>query len=161
MAGAAPASAVRTVPPIADLVPPRVVQSDLDAEIRAYLEGLSVAQLVCLAYGHRWPELIPGTKIPKGFHTVPDPQVQGVYLVTEDCIRRSLGRSCGTVRKSMTLPRGFFDRNVQRSYGYDNGPGGEWAIRPDGSGLTRRDFLDQIYRQMGRELFPAEYGEGK
>jgi hypothetical protein len=141
----------------------RDILSDLAHEIETYLRGLSVAQLVCLAYGHRWPELIPGVRVPKGFRVVPSPQRNGVFLVTEACTRRVTvpgeSSSCGTVRKSQTLPayngvRGVFDRGHMRNYDYDEDA---WEKRPEGSRLTRIDFLDEIYRRMGRQLFAAEY----
>jgi hypothetical protein len=144
----------------------RDILSDLAREIEVYLRGLSVAQLACLAYGHTWPVLIPGIKVPKGFRAVPSPQRNGVFLVTEGCSRRIVihgsASQCGTVRKSQTLPsrngvRGVFDRGHMRNYAYDDGPGGEWEKRPEGSRLTRLDFTDEIYRRMGRELFTAEY----
>jgi len=158
--------------PSASLDPgPLRMEPGLDAQVAAYLHNLSVPQLVCLAYGHRWPELIPGMPIPKGFHAVRSAdlaasgtQLQGVYRVSEDCTReiklngsRRRGETCGTSRSSMTLPRGFFDKKVDRQYGYDHDV---WEVRPEGSGLSRRDFTEEIYRRMGRDLFPAEYGQG-
>lgn len=141
----------------------RDILSDLAYEIEKYLRELSVAQLVCLAYGHKWPELVPGIRVPKGFRAVPSPQRNGVFLVTEGCTRRIAVRgeasSCGSVRHSKTLPsvngiRGLFDRGNARNYDYD---GHVWVKRPEGSRLTRLDFLDEIYRRMGRELFASEY----
>lgn len=164
------AARTRPQPPLTiDELVPRTVQSDLDALIAAYLEGLSIPQLVCLAYGHRWPELIPGQGVPKGFHAnatdefvvAPSGRKQGIYRVTEDCIReiklygaRRRGLFCETARTSMTLPRGFFDRAVNRQYAYNHDV---WEVRPEDSRLTRRDFTAEIYRRMGRDLFPAEY----
>lgn len=146
-------------PEVAD----RDILSDMAFEIERYLRGLTVQQLVCLAYGHRWPELVPGVKIPKGFRTVPSPERNGVFLITEHCVRKTLAATCGTVRKSMTLPgtvRGIFDRGHGRNYAYDN----DWEIRPAGSRLSRIDFLNEIMRRMARELFEdvitaAEAGE--
>lgn len=141
----------------------RDILSDLAREIEEYLRGLSVAQLVCLAYGHKWPELIPGIRVPKGFRAVPSPQRDGAFLVTESCTRRIVIAKdiseCGTRRSSRTLPasngvRGIFDRQHMRSYAYDDD---EWEVRPEGSRLTRIDFLNEIYRRMGRDLFTAEY----
>lgn len=140
--------------------PADVTQSDLAAEIRTYLEGLSVPQLLCLAYGHVWPVLVPGNDVPRGFRAVPDAERQGVYLITEACTRliTEPGRrkpsdySCGTVRRSQTLPAGVFDRSHYRSYAYD---GDSWEVRPENSRLTRLDFLDEIYRRMGTVLFAA------
>jgi len=141
----------------------RDILSDLAREIEVYLRGLSVAQLACLAYGHRWPEPIPGAKLPKGFRAVPSPQRDGVFLITENCTRKIAVRGeasrCGTARRCQTLPagngvRGLFDRQYMRSYAYDDDV---WEKRPDGSRLTRIDFLNEIFRRMGRELFPEEY----
>jgi hypothetical protein len=141
----------------------RDILSDLAHEIETYLRGLSVAQLVCLAYGHKWPELVPGVRVPKGFRAVPSPQRDGAFLITEACTRKISvpGESsfCGTVRKSQTLPasngvRGIFDREHMRSYAYDDDV---WEKRPEGSRLTKIDFLNEIYRRMGRQLFAAEY----
>lgn len=141
----------------------RDILSDLAFEIESYLRDLSVAQLVCLAYGHKWPELVPGIRVPKGFRAVPSPQRNGVFLVTEGCTRKITvpgeSSSCGTERKSQTLPasngiRGVFDRQHMRNYDYDKDA---WAKRPAASHLTRLDFLDEIYRRMGRQLFAAEY----
>ena len=154
-------------------LPERDILSDLAYEIEWYLRSLSIPQLVCLTYGHRWPELIPvpGMKLPRGFRAVRDPQVRTVFLVTEDCTRkivigkgerrRADAQYCGTVRKSRTLPgeiSGLFDRSHMRQYTYDNDV---WAKRPRQSRLTRIDFLDEIYRRMGRDLFPAEMEEGQ
>jgi hypothetical protein len=141
----------------------RDILSDLAFEIEQYLRGLTVQQLVCLAYGHKWPELIPGLKIPGGFRTVMSPERNGVFLITENCVRKTLGNTCGTTRKSMTLPgtvRGIFDRDHGRSYDY----GRDWEIRPASSRLSRIDFLNEIFRRMARELFEdviaaAEAGE--
>lgn len=141
---------------------PGVIQSDLAAEIRDYLDGLSVDQLLCLAYGHPWAVLIPGQAVPPGFRAVPDPEIRGVYLITETCMRavyepgrrKPLLFSCGTVRSSRTLPAGVFDRSHHRSYAYDED---SWEVRPLGSRLTRIDFLDEIWDRMGRDLFPESY----
>ena len=142
----------------------RDIYSDLAYAIEVYLRGLSVPQLVCLTYGHRWPELVPGFRVPKGFRAVPLPEVRGVFLVTETCTRKVVtGRkkadttTCGTERRSQTLPghlRGLFDRGHMRQYRYDNDA---WEKRPEGSRLTRIDFWNEVIRRMGRELFPGEY----
>jgi hypothetical protein len=147
-----------------DLFVPRTVQSDLGQEIDSYLHNLTIGQLLCLAYGHDWPVLIPELDVPQGFRAVPSPGAQGVYLVTEECLRlvytpgrrKPLLYSCGTVRKSMTLPSRMFDSTHKRQYGYDDS---EWEIRPPGSRLTRIDFLNEIYRRMGHKLFPVVQGE--
>jgi len=152
-------------------LPERDIMSDLAYEIEWYLRSLSIAQLACLVYGHRWPELIPGLSVPRGFRAVPSPEVRGVYLITEECTRRiTIGKGerrrpaaqyCGTVRRSQTLPgtlRGLFDRQYARSYRYDNDA---WEKRPSQSRLTRIDFLQEIWRRMGRDLFPAETGKGQ
>lgn len=131
----------------------RDILSDLAYEIERYLRGLNICQLVCLTYGHRWPELVPGFKLPRGFRIVPSPERRGVCLVTELCTRKVQGDTCGTKRTSLTLPRGVYDRSHQRSYSYDDDT---WEIRPTSSRLSRLDFLDEIYRRMGRSLFPAE-----
>jgi hypothetical protein len=145
----------------------RDILSDLAYEIEVYLRGLSIAQLVCLTYGHRWPELIPipGMKVPKGFRILPSPEIRGIYLVTENCTRkisikngrRADVQTCGTVRKSQTLPGdipGLYDRKHARQYAYDNDV---WEVRPEGSRLTRIDFWNETIRRMGRVLLPAEY----
>jgi hypothetical protein len=141
----------------------RDILSDLAHEIEVYLRGLSVAQLVCLAYGHEWPKLIPGVRVPKGFRAVPAPQRDGAFLIAETCTRRITIHKdvseCGTQRRSQTLPasngvRGIFDREHMRSYAYDDDV---WEKRPEGSRLTKIDFLNEIFRRMGRELFAAEY----
>ena len=137
-------------PPAAD----RDILSDLAYEIEVYLRGLSVPQLVCLSYGHKWPELVPGTRIPKGFRATSSPRRNGVYLITESCVRETADGICGTRRVSQTLPgtvRGIFDRGRGRNYDYD---GSEWEVRPAGSRLTRIDFLNEVWRRMGSELFP-------
>jgi hypothetical protein len=132
----------------------RDILSDLAFETEQYLRGLSVPQLLCLAYGHKWPELIPGIRLPKGFRSVPAPQRDGIYLITESCIRETRDGICGTRRSSRTLPgtvRGLYDRKHGRSYDYDDD---EWEVRPEGSRLTRVDFLNEIWRRMGPQLFP-------
>ena len=155
--------------PDGEPLPDRDILSDLAYEIELYLRSLSVAQLACLAYGHRWPELVPGLKVPRGFRAVPSREVRGVFLVTEDCTRRIVigqgtrrradAQYCGTTRRSQTLPgqvRGLFDRKYARQYTYDKDAGEK---RPEGSRLTRIDFLQEIWRRMGRDLFPAEIEE--
>lgn len=138
------------------LLPARDILSDIAFEIEVYLRGLSVAQLVCLAYGHRWPELVPGIRVPKALRVVPHPEYRGSFLLRENCTRKvSVGAvsHCGTVRQSLTLPgevRGLLDRKHGRSYSYDDA---DWEIRPAGSRLTRIDFFNEIMRRMNRELF--------
>jgi hypothetical protein len=144
------------------LVTGRDIFSDIAAEIERYLRGLTIPQLVCLAYGHSWPMLIPGLAVPRGFRALPEPGRPGIYRMTEACTRNTSGSSsrrsavhCGTVRTSMTLDRGIgLDRGRSRNYAYDDDA---WEIRPVGSRLTRVDFLNEIMRRMGRELFPGEF----
>ncbi len=122
----------------------RSALSDLDAEVREYLEEeLDDAQAACLAYGHSWPKLKPGRKPPRGFSAVPDRRQPGCFAVTETCA------DCGTQRTSVTLPGGVFDRDVRRGYVYSR----RWRKRPAGSGLTKRDFTAEIYRRMAPVLF--------
>lgn len=152
MALATAAPGVKFSPPRASqFIETGIIQSDLAAEIQAYLSRLSIDQLACLAYAHKWPELIPvpGRRLPKGFRVLPvaGEERQGCYMVTETCSR------CRGTRISYTLPRGIFDMNVKRSYRHEQ----DWMVRPEGSCLGRRHFLAEIYRRLERDLFPGEY----
>lgn len=142
----------------------RVLISRLGAEVVKYLDGLTLAQLLCLAYGHTWPILVPGKGRPRGWRANLAPSRDGVFLITENCTRDEThdGKTCGSLRSTYTGERGIFlERGRHRQYRYDDST---WQKRPEGSRITRIDVLDYIMTVMGEELFangsePAE-GEG-
>lgn len=133
----------------------------LDAHVFAYLDKLSLAQLLCLAYGHTWPLLIPGRGRPKGWRAALLPDRDSVFRITEECTRDDAGFGCGTLRTSDTTSNGILrDRETTRQYRYDNDV---WEVRPEGSRLTRVDITDYITWRMAKagELFTApEQDEG-
>src|ERR1700742_5256617 len=106
MPAAAPAQAKFTGPaPRPRKAPARKRQQwapGLTAEVRTYLDQLTLAQLICLAYGHIWPVLIPGRGRPAGWTSIPDHRTQGVFLISESCVRDDTGSTCNTVRTSYT-----------------------------------------------------------
>ena len=137
----------------------RVLTERLGAEVVTYLDGLTLQQLLCLAYGHIWPVLVPGRGRPKGWRANLAPQMDGVFLITESCIRDEddSGRTCGSDRTTYTGERGIFmERGRHRSYKRDKDI---WQIRPEGSRISRIDVLDYIFYLMGAELF-TDVGEG-
>jgi hypothetical protein len=135
----------------------------LSPEVVAYFDGLTLAQLICLAYGHTWPELIPGRGRPKGWRANLAPGHEGAFLITESCTRDALddGKTCGSDRTTYTGERGIFlERGRHRQYKRDDAI---WQVRPEGSRITRIDVLDYIMTVMGAELFAdgqPEQGEG-
>jgi hypothetical protein len=138
----------------------RILTERLGAEVVAYLDGLTLQQLLCLAYGHIWPVLVPGRGRPKGWRANLAPQMEGVFLITEACIRDEdgSGGTCGTDRTTYTGEHGIFmERGRHRNYKRDD----TWKIRPEGSRISRIDVLDYIFYLMGAELFAEpEQGDG-
>jgi hypothetical protein len=123
----------------------------LGAAVVAYLDGLSLAQLVCLAYGHTWPVLIPGRGRPAGWRANLAPEREGAFLITEECTRDAAGFGCETLRTTYTAEHGIFmDRGRHRQYRYDKNA---WEVRPEGARITRLDVTDYIMARMGDELF--------
>lgn len=137
----------------------RVLTERLGAEVVTYLDGLTLQQLLCLAYGHIWPVLVPGRGRPKGWSA--NLASEGVFLITESCIRDEdgSGSTCGSDRTTYTGEHGIFmERGRHRSYKRDKAI---WQIRPENSRITRIDVLDYIFYLMGAELFTdAEQGDG-
>lgn len=136
----------------------KVLAGHLGHEVITYLDAISNAQLICLAYGHIWPVLIPGRGRPRGWKPSLAGGRGGVFRIEEDCIRDDAG-SCGTVRVSYTEDHGIFmPRGVSRQYRRDNDV---WEVRPENSRITRLDVLDYITFRMAAELFSGiEPGEG-
>jgi hypothetical protein len=142
---------------------PRMPRLDLkprlDGHVIAYLDSLTLAQLICLCYGHIWPVLIPGRGRPRGWRASVAPNRDRVARITEECVRNDAGYGCGTVRTSYTGERGIFlDHGTNRQYAYDEKT---WAVRPDGSRLTRVDVYNYILWRCAGELFAEpEQGDG-
>lgn len=137
----------------------RILTERLGSEVVTYLDGLTLQQLLCLAYGHIWPVLVPGQGRPRGWRAVLAPQMEGAFLITESCIRDEdhSGSTCGSDRTTYTGEHGIFmERGRHRSYRRDTSV---WQIRPEGSRITRIDVLDYIFYLMGSELF-TDAGEG-
>lgn len=134
----------------------KILASHLSPEVVTYLDKLSLAQLVCLAYGHIWPVLIPGRGRPRGWR--PAIAAEASFRIAEDCVRNDAG-SCGTVRSYYTGPHGIFlVRGVRRQYDYDQDV---WEKRPENVRITRLDVLDYLTFRMAAELFTdIETGEG-
>ena len=139
----------------------RILVERLGAAVVAYLDGLTLQQLLCLAYGHIWPVLVPGRGRPKGWRAVIAPEMEGAFLITESCIRDEdgSGSTCGSDRTTYTGEHGIFmERGRHRSYRRDKAI---WQIRPEGSRISRIDVLDYIFYLMGAELFTdADEGDG-
>jgi len=138
----------------------KILTERLGAEVVTYLDGLTLQQLLCLAYGHIWPVLVPGRGRPKGWRANLAPQMEGVFLITEACIRDEddSGETCGTDRTTYTGEHGIFmERGRHRNYKRSD----TWRIRPEGSRISRIDVLDYIFYLMGAELFTdASEGDG-
>jgi hypothetical protein len=103
-----------------------------------YFAEISDAQLICLAYGHTMPVLIPGHKIPRGINLVPDQRLLGCMQMTEHCTRK-----CDVSRISTTLPGFRFNTDAVYQYVY----GDRWIIRPDHLILTPRMFKAELFRR--------------
>jgi hypothetical protein len=137
----------------------KIMIERLGAGVMTYLDGLTLQQLLCLAYGHIWPVLVPGRGKPRGWRANLAPDMDGAFLITENCIRDEdgSGSTCGSDRTTYTGERGIFmERGRHRSYKRDKSI---WQVRPEGSRITRIDVLDYIFYLMGAELF-TEPDEG-
>ena len=134
----------------------RALTERLGKEVVTYLDGLTLAQLLCLAYGHIWPIIIPGKGRPKGWRAVIAPEREGAFLITELCVRDEdgSGQLCGTDRTS--YEHGIFLERGRRQYRRDKEL---WKIRPEGSRLTKLDVQDYIYYLTGDALF-GDVAEG-
>lgn len=140
----------------------KILVERLGAAVVTYLDGLTLQQLLCLAYGHIWPVLVPGRGRPKGWRANLAPEMtEGVFLITENCIRDEdqSGSTCGSERTTYTGEHGIFmERGRHRQYKRDKSI---WQIRPEGSRISRIDVLDYIFYLMGAELFTdADEGDG-
>jgi hypothetical protein len=139
----------------------RILTERLGAEVVTYLDGLTLQQLLCLAYGHIWPVLVPGRGRPEGWRANLAPDMEGAFLITESCIRDEdhSGSTCGSERTTYTGEHGIFmERGRHRQYKRDREI---WRIRPEGSRISRIDVLDYIFYLMGAELFTdAAEGDG-
>jgi len=134
----------------------KMLTARLGAAVVAYLDKLTLQQLLCLAYGHTWPVLIPGRGRPRGWRAVLAPEQEGAFLITETCTRDEdgSGRTCGSVRTTYTGAQGIFmERGRHRQYKRDMSI---WEIRPEGSRITRLDVIDYITVLMAGELFADE-----
>lgn len=142
------------------LVPSRkMLVSRLGADVVTYLDKLSLAQLLCLAYGHIWPILIPGRGRPKGWRAVLAPDRQGSFLITEGCVRDDAGFGCESTRRTYTGEHGIFmERGKHRQYHYDPQA---WEKRPEGARITRIDVQDYIMARMADDLFATEPAQGE
>ena len=142
----------------APVITRRALVERLGREVVSYLDGLTLAQLLCLAYGHIWPILIPGRGRPRGWRANIAPEREGAFLITELCVRDEdgSGQLCGTDRTSYTGEHGIFLERGRRQYRRDKE---NWKIRPEGSRITRIDVQDYIYYLMGAELF-GDVAEG-
>jgi hypothetical protein len=97
----------------------------------------------CRAWGHDWPKLRPGKRIPRGYR--PALQTDGTVLVTEVC------GQCGKERYSYTLRGGVFDRAAHRVYVDPK----NWVVIPADERVTPRDFQAEAYRRMHEEIMAA------
>ncbi len=94
----------------------------------------------CRAWGHRWPELVPGKKLPRGFR--PLPQRDGCVLAIETCQR------CGKERQTLTLPGGIFDTGALRRYRDPE----HWVTIHAEEKVTRRDFQAEVWRRLHEDI---------
>jgi hypothetical protein len=111
-----------------------------DMEADAFLHHVSDEFAQCRSQGHSWPKLKPG-KVPKGIRLDPLNRRAGVYQVTFVC------PVCKMERMTTTLPKGVFDKDTVYVY---KQPAGYAA--PKGSGLTPRDFMQEVFRRTFEDL---------
>lgn len=99
--------------------------------------------LACRAQGHAWPKLRRGRQ--QGISSLR--QRDGSYMIRSEC------RDCGTARTLVTLPGGALDYPARYTYEYPRG-----YASPKGSGVTRRDALDEIWRRNLEDMRGASDG---
>lgn len=128
----------------------KMLVARLGAEVYTYLDKLSLAQLLCLAYGHIWPILIPGRGRPRGWRAnLGGSGHEGQFLITEECVRDDAGFACGSSRDTYTGEHGIFmERGKHRAYRRDKDI---WEIRPEGARFTRLDVQDYIMARMAAD----------
>lgn len=115
----------------------RHVISDFERDVKAHYKKMSKEQVICDAYGHRWPQIDPDEPLPAGFRASPS-QVRGYLDLEETCER------CGEVRHSV-LARGFLGERVQRGYKRPKST----VTRPEGYYGSRGDAQWELIRRAG------------
>jgi hypothetical protein len=113
--------------------------SATDLEARDWLHDADDDILGCRGQGHNWPKLRPG-RTPRGL-AVEGPFHDGVMEIIYTC------RDCGKKRRLITAPNGVLDLPAQ--YSYKDPPGYK---TPKGSGITRRQCLEETWRRSSEEL---------
>ncbi len=119
----------------------------IEKEAEAYLADTDDAILACRGQGHAWPKLRArktATRLPKGISA--QRWHDGSWQITSTC------PDCGMQRTLTTLPGGGIDHPAQYRYVQPEG-----YKAPKGSGITRRDCLDETWRRLREEL-PEEVG---
>jgi hypothetical protein len=121
----------------------------IEKQAEAYLNDTDDAILACRGQGHAWPKLRApkagrSRLLPKGIEA--QRFTDGSWQITSTC------PDCGMQRTLTTLPGGPIDHPAQYRYVQPEG-----YKAPKGSGITRRDCLDETWRRL-REAMPAERG---
>jgi hypothetical protein len=117
-------------------------------DVRKYMDGLDDRQLGCLAGGHDWPldHLRPGKPVPRDLRADPT-EVRGAYVMVERCRNR-----CGKQRTCLRNSDGSLERFAYALLPDRPGEQPRWQVRPEGLGLTRRDFRAEVINMSLGEL---------
>jgi hypothetical protein len=113
--------------------------SNTDLEARAWLGDADDDILGCRGQRHSFPKLRPG-RLPRGLRAE-GPYHDGVMELVFTC------PDCKTERRLVTAPAGVLDLPAKYSYKYP-----EAYKSPKGSGLTRRQCLEETWRRSREEL---------
>ena len=130
--------------------------SNTDEAARQWLAYVDDEILGCRGQSHNWPKLRPG-KPRRGVRIV-GPYVDGVMEIVQTCA------DCGKTRRLITAPHGVLD--LPARWGYKDPrtrPGHEPFAAPKGSGITRRQCLEETWRRAREDLLahatpPADQG---
>lgn len=114
--------------------------SNTDLMAQDYLHNADDKILGCRGQGHNWPKLRPTQVMPRGLR-VEGPYHDGVMELVFTC------RDCGMVRRLLTAPHGVLDLPAQYSYKQPEG-----YKAPKGSGVTRRQCLEETWRRSYEDL---------
>jgi hypothetical protein len=134
-----------------DTEPPLIADresSNSDLEAQEWLHNVDGEILACRGGRHKFPDLEAGRPLAKGLHIV-GPYIDGVMEIVSTCPR------CGKTRRLLTAPHGVLD--LPAKYNYKDPktrPGHEPFKSPKGSGITRRQCLEETWRR-GSEMWLA------
>lgn len=108
-----------------------------------WLHNLPNKFIPCRGDRHDFPVLKPGP-LPRGIRAIP--QHDGSFQMVSIC------RNCGRERTKTTLPAGVYDFSAKYTY---KDPAGYKA--PRGLGLTRADYIAELYRRVAESLVSADH----